>query len=166
MVTFGITILLSILTVFLDSFFVALAGFRILPVLSIAFYNKINWRYLSIFILLTSLALDVVFHYVLGTNLLILVIILFLGRIMSIFVPWENNLGGYGLKYLGFVLYHILLATVPSLIQSGSWGILTGTIVGGALIKSLFAIGFCIVFDLVWGRVRSKDDSSSKLKLR
>lgn len=166
MIAFGVTILLSILTIFSDSFFVALAGIRIFPVLVIALYNKVNWRYLTVFVLLVSLALDVIFHYVLGTNLLILAIILFLGRITSIFVPWENNLGGYGLKYIGFVLYHILLAAVPSVILNGSWGILSWSVVGGALLRSLLAVGFCVAFDLIWSRIRSREDSSNKLKLK
>jgi len=160
----ALTILLSILTVFLDSFFVALAGFRILPVIAITMYNKVNWKYLVVFSLLSSLLLDVVYHYVLGTNLLILVIILFLGRIIAIFVPWGSNLGSYALKYLSFILYYILLALIPSLISSGTWGILSWGVVGGALLKSIFAVGFCLLFDVLLSRVRSKDNST-KLKL-
>lgn len=160
----ALTILLSILTVFLDSFFVALAGFRILPVIVITMYNRVNWKYIAIFSLLSSLLLDVVYHYVLGTNLLILVLILFLGRIIAIFVPWGNNIGSYALKYLGFILYYILLALIPTLISNGTWGILSWSVAGGSLLKSLLAIGFCFVFDIVLSRVRSKD-STTKLKL-
>lgn len=160
----ALTILLSILTVFLDSFLVALAGFRILPVIVITMYNKANWKYIAVFALLSSLLLDVVYHYVFGTNLLILVLILFLGRVIAIFVPWGNNLGSYVLKYFGFILYYILLALIPSLISSGSWGILSWGIVGGALLKSLFSIGSCFLFDIVLSSIRSKDNST-KLKL-
>lgn len=159
-----LTILFSILTVFLDSFFVAFAGFRILPVVVIAIYGKVNWKYIALFSILSSLLLDVVYHYVLGTNLLILAIILFLGRIVSIFVPFGSNIGSYALKYLGFILYYVLLALIPSLISNGTWGILSWGIIGLACLKSLFAIGICFVFDIVLSNVRSKDNST-KLKL-
>ncbi len=160
----ALIILFSILTIFLDSFFVALAGFRILPVIVIAIYSKVNWKYIALFSILSSLLLDVVYHYVLGTNLLILAIILFLGRIVSIFVPFGSNIGSYALKYLGFILYYILLALIPSLIGNGTWGILTWSIIGLACLKSLFTIGICFVFDIVLSNVRSKDNST-KLKL-
>lgn len=165
MIAMVVTILLSLLTVFLDSFFVALAGFRIFPIIVIALYGKIHWKYIVVFSVLVSIALDVVFHFVMGTNLLILVIILFLGRVASVFVPWGSNLGSYSLKYIGFVLYYVLLAVVPSLISNGTWGLLQWTVVGGAFLKSLFATGFCFVFDVIWGGIRSKG-LSTKLKLK
>lgn len=159
-----ITILISLLTIFLDSFFVALASFRILPIAVISMYGKCNWKHLLVFIFLTSLALDVVYHYVLGTNLLILVIILFLGRVISLLVPWGYNLGSYVLKYFGFVLYYVLLASLPSLISDGTLGLLSWGVVGGAFLKSIISLAICLGIDAVWGRIRSKGNSN-KLRL-
>lgn len=160
----AITILLSLLTIFLDSFFVALANFRILPIITIALYGKINWKYLLITISLVSIALDVVYHYVLGTNLLILAIILFLGRVVSLLIPWGYNLGSYILKYVGFTLYYVLLAIIPSLISTGTLGLISWGNIGGAFLKGIFSLAICLGIDMVWGRIRSKGNSN-KLKL-
>ena len=161
----AVTILLSFVTISLDSFFVALAGFRIFPVLTFAMYDKIKWKYLLLFLVLVSFVLDVIYHYVLGTNLFVVVIILLIGRVVSLFAPLGYNLVGYTTKYLLFFLYYILLALIPSLISQGVWGELTWVGVLGYLLKSLFSLGFCLIFDLLWNRLRRRDDSK-KLKLR
>lgn len=161
----AVTILLSLVTIFLDSFFVALAGFRIFPVLNFILYDKIKWKYLLLFLVLVSFVLDVIYHYVLGTNLFVLAIILLAGRAISLFAPLGYNLVGYIVKCIFFFLYYVLLALIPSLISQGVWGELTWALVGGYLLKSLFSLGLCLVFDILWNRLRQRDDST-KLKLR
>ncbi len=113
---------------------------------------------------LISIALDVVYHYVLGTNLLILAIMLFLGRVVSLLIPWGYNLGSYILKYAGFILYYVLLSIIPSLISTGVLGLISWGNIGGAFLKGIFSLVICLGIDLVWGRIRSKGDSN-KFKL-
>lgn len=158
-------LLTSLLVVFLESFLVALGNFRLLYLLTISLFNKINWRYLLVFSVATSLVLDVVYHYVLGTNLLLISISLILMLGISLIIPLEYSLPGYVVKFICILIYYISIALIPNLILVGQLGSLTGTMVIGMLIKSVISIVFCVLFDLVWSRLRGREEGT-KLRLQ
>lgn len=158
-------LLISFLVIFLEGFFVALGNVRIFYLLALTLFNKINWKYLLIFSVVTSVILDVVYHYVLGTNLLLLSISLFLLLIVSLLIPRGYNLPGYIVKFASIFLYYISVALIPDLISTGQLGSITWPMIGGMLIKSIISIIFCLVFDMVWGRLRKKEEGT-KLRLK
>ena len=155
-----LTILISFITIFLESFFVALGNFKIFALLSLGLFNKINWKYIVIFTVISSLALDVVFHFVLGTNLLVVAIILVLNRLVAFLVPVDYSIAGYSVKSISMFLYYILIAVVPSLLSEGHWGYIDGVFVWGAILKSAISLALLILFDIGWSRLRKKEDAS------
>lgn len=157
------TLLIGIFTIFLEGFLVALGNLRFFFLLNLALFNKINWKYLLILVVLGSVVLDVIYHYVLGTNLLITGISLLLMLGISLLVPLEYNLPGYSVKFFCIFIYYLLLAFVPELISTGNWANITGLMVGGMVLKAGISIAFCVVFDLIWSRLRKRDEG---MKLR
>jgi hypothetical protein len=153
-------LLICFLTIFLEGFFVALGSFRIFFLLNISLFNKINWKYLLTFSLISSLILDVICHYVLGTNLLLVAIPLLLMLGISLFVPLEYNLPGYSVRFVCIFVYYLLVAFVPELILTGNWVTITGLMVGGMVLKAVISIAFCVVFDLIWSRLRKKEEGT------
>lgn len=153
-------LLTSFLAIFLESFFVALGSFRIFFLLNISLFNKINWKYLLTFSLISSLILDVIYHYVLGTNLLLVAIPLLLMLGISLLVPLEYNLPGYSIRFVCIFVYYLLLSFVPELILTGNWVVITGSMVGGMVLKTSISIICCLVFDLIWSRLRKKEEGT------
>lgn len=149
--------------IFLEGFLVALGSFRFFFLLNMALFNKINWKYLLILVVLGSVVLDVIYHYVLGTNLLITGISLLLMLGISLLVPLEYNLPGYSVKFFCIFIYYLLFAFAPELISTGNWANISGLMVGGMVFKALISIAFCVVFDLIWSRLRKRDEG---MKLR
>ncbi len=157
------TLLIGISTIFLEGFLVALGNLRFCFLLNLALFNKINWKYLLILVVLGSVVLDVIYHYVLGTNLLITGISLLLMLGISMLVPLEYNLPGYSVRFFCIFVYYLLLAFVPELISTGNWTSITGLMIGGMVLKALASIAFCVVFDMIWSRLRKRDEG---MKLR
>lgn len=153
-------LLTCFLTIFLEGFLVALGNLRFFFLLNIALFNKINWKYLLLFAILGSVVLDVIYHYVLGTNLLITGLSLLLMLAISLLVPLNYNLPGYSVKFFCIFIYYLLLAFVPELISTGNWVSITGLMVGGMVLKALASIAFCVVFDMVWSRLRKRDEGT------
>ncbi len=151
--------------VFLESFLVALCDLRILFLVSVVAFKKINWRYLCIAIAISSIVLDVVYHYVLGTNLILIAIPMLLLLLFSLFVPLGQSLPGYAVKLGIFVFYNVLLVTVPNFLLEGVFGQLSWAILLGILVKSCVSVLLCFVADLVWDRFRKKEDGT-KLRLK
>lgn len=153
-------LLTCFLTIFLEGFLVALGNFRFFFLLNIALFNKINWKYFLIFAILGSVVFDVIYHYVLGTNLLITSISLLIMLGISLLIPLNDNLPGYSVKFLCIFVYYLLLSFVPELISTGNWVSITGLMVGGMVLKALVSIAFCVAFDLVWSRLRKRDEGT------
>lgn len=158
------TLLAIIGVVFFENLFVALCNFRILFLISLITFKKVDWRYLCVFVAVTSIILDVIYHYTFGTNLIIIAIPYLILLATSLFVPFGKTLPSYVVKFFAFIIYYILLTIVPNFFTEGvfaqlSWGILLSI-----LIKSVVAILVCFITDLVWDRFRGKD-SGSKLRL-
>lgn len=157
--------LISFFTIFLESFLVALGNFRISFLLVLCFFNKINWKYLLLILSITSLILDVIYHYTLGTNLLLVSLSLFVFLGFSLIVPPGVSIPGYVVKFVCIFLYYTFVLILPNLILTGTWTNITIPLVGGILVKSLVSLVFCVIFDLVWGRIRQKNESN-KLRLQ
>jgi hypothetical protein len=153
-------LLTSFLTIFLEGFLVALGNFRLFFLLNISLFNKINWKYLLGYSVLSSLILDVIYHYVLGTNLLLVAIPLLLMLGISLVVPLEYNLPGYSVRFVCIFVYYLLVSFVPELILSGDWVSITGIMIGGMVLKAAISVAFCILFDIVWSRLRKKEEGT------
>jgi len=153
-------LLTCFLTIFLEGFFVALGSFRLFFLLNISLFGKINWKYLLTFSLISSLILDVMYHYVLGTNLLLVAIPLLLMLGISLLVPLEYNLPGYSVRFVCIFVYYLLLSFVPELILTGNWVTITGLMIGGMVLKTAISIICCLAFDLIWSRLRKKEEGT------
>jgi hypothetical protein len=97
---------------------------------------------------------------VLGTNLLLVVIPLLLMLAISLVIPLDYNLPGYSVKFFCIFVYYLLLAFVPELILTGNWVTITGLMIGGMVLKAAISIIFCVVFDMVWSRLRKKEEGT------
>ncbi|MBU1119699.1 hypothetical protein KKA50_00660 [Patescibacteria group bacterium] len=146
--------------IFLESFLVALANLRFLFLLNVSLFNKINWKHLLSFSLLSSLILDVIYHYVLGTNLLMVAVPLLIMLLISLIVPLENSLPGYSVKFVCIFLYYLFVSFVPNLILTGQGTVITGVMLGGMVLKAAISVLFCVVFDVVWSRLRKKEEGT------
>jgi len=153
-------LLTCFLAIFLEGFFVALGNLRFFFLLNISLFNKINWKYILIFAVISSVILDVIYHYVLGTNLLIATVSLMMMIGISLLVPIDYNLPGYSVKFVCIFIYYLLLSFVPELITTGNWTSITGLMIGSMVLKSAISILFCVVFDLIWSRLRKKEDGT------
>ena len=157
-------IISSLAVIFLESFLIALCNFRIFFLVVLLLFKKINWKYILIFAILTSLILDVVYHYILGTNLLILAIPLLVMLGISLLIPIDNTLPGYVVKLFCIILYYFLVYWIPNLLIMGNFQTITFGIIVGIVLKSIFSLGICVVFDILWGKLRKKE-TLTKLRL-
>lgn len=155
----------TFITVFLESFFTALCGFKLFYLVTLIFFRKIDWKYIFSFVVISSLILDVVSHYILGTNLLIIIIPLIVMFGISFLIPIENSFPGYVVKFLSFVIYYLLSYLVPNLLLEGIFQTVSWTILGEIILKSIISVGLCFLFDLVWNGIRNKE-KSTKLRLK
>ncbi len=158
-------LIISFLVIVLEGFFVALGNLRFFFLLNLSLFGKVNWKFLLTFSLVGSLILDVVYHYVLGTNLLLVAISLLLMLGISLLIPLENNLPGYSVKFVCIFIYYLSVALIPELILTGQWVPLTGLLLGGMVLKAAISIAFCIVFDIVWSRLRKREEGT-KIRLQ
>lgn len=158
-------LIISFLVIVLEGFFVALGNLRFFFLLNLSLFGKVNWKFLLTFSLVGSLILDVVYHYVLGTNLLLVAISLLLMLGISLLIPLENNLPGYSVKFVCIFIYYLSVALIPELILTGQWVPLTGLLLGGMVLKAAISIAFCIVFDIVWSRLRKREEGA-KIRLQ
>jgi len=154
----------TLLVIFLESFFVALCNFRIFYLVILLLFKRINWKYLLIFVFLTSIISDVVYHYVFGATLLITMIPLLLVIGGSFLISVNNMLPGYVIKFLSIILYYLLLHWVPSLLSNGLFISITLSGVGIIVLKSFITLGICFVFDILMDRVRKREENG-KLRL-
>jgi hypothetical protein len=128
-------------------------------------FKKINWKYLTVITIFTSLVLDLVYHYVLGTSLVLVGIsmLVFLG--FSLFIPLGQTLPGYAVKFGIFILYGILVCIVPNLFLEGVLGQISWVILLGVVTKAIVSVLLCFVFDIIWDRFRKREDGT-KLRLK
>jgi hypothetical protein len=153
----------TFVTVALEGFLVALGNLRFFYILNLSFFGKVNWKFLLTFSIVGSLILDVIYHYVLGTNLLLVAISLLLLLGISLLIPLENNLPGYCVKFVCIFLYYLSVSVIPEFILTGQWNNISGLMLGGMVLKAVISVIFCVVFDIVWNRLR-KGEEGTKLR--
>lgn len=153
-------LLISLIAIFVESFLVAFTNIRFFFILNLSLFKKINWKWLLILSVVGSVILDVIYHYALGTNLLLTSFSLLILLVASLLVPLEYNLPGYSVKFVCIFLYYLLVAFVPALISTGQWTAITGLMIGGMVLKALASIAFCVVFDLIWSRLRKREEGT------
>lgn len=155
----------SFLTIFLESFFTAFCGFKMIYLFTLAGFKKVDWKYLLIFTVVTSLILDVVYHYILGTNLLLICIPLLIMWGTSFLVPLENSFPSYIVKFVTFLIFYFASYWIPNLLLEGIWKYITWGVIGGIAVKSIISVLICFAFDVIWLGIRSKQENT-KLKLK
>lgn len=158
-------ILTIFLSVFLESFFVALANFRIIFLGVLVAYKRINWKYLAAFLIVTSLISDIVFHYVLGTSLLTMSIPLILFEVSVQLIPSKDNLTGVIMAFLLFIIYYILLTIVPNWLSEGVLGALNLSIILSIFFKALASVVIYFFANLLLKKMRNRE-GDSKLRLK
>lgn len=161
MVIFGILSLF--LVPFLEGFFVSLFGFRLLFLLSVFFFKKVDWRILLPFVFVISLVCDVLYHYPLGFNSIFIGIFLFFIWLTGLFFHSEFSLSNYAGKFLVFFLYLICFVLFSSFVSTGYWGNIDWQVAGLSVVKAGICTLACFLSDIVWSRFRSGDD---KMKIR
>jgi len=97
---------------------------------------------------------------VLGTNLLMVAVPLLIMLLISLIVPLENSLPGYSVKFVCIFLYYLFVSFVPNLILTGQGTVITGVMLGGMVLKAAISVLFCVVFDVVWSRLRKKEEGT------
>jgi len=148
------------LLLFLESFFVHLISFRIIFLVFLFAFKKLDWKQLLIMAILISIAMDVTTHYRLGTNLLMLILPLSLFSIFSLFSSVEDGVGSYIVKFLAIFTYYILNLILPSLLLSGTLGIVNGKLILVSLVSSLVSMGLLLLVDYILGGIRKRGNIS------
>lgn len=146
--------------IFLESFFVAFGGFRIIFLTTLIAFRKVNWKYLLTFLVVTSLIMDVVMHYPLGINLLVICIPLGILALLTIFIPIDHILIENIVKFVLFVIYYFLIAILPSLFLNGAFDRITWAIVFFVIIKAVISSFICLGVEVFLRRLRKRENSS------
>ena len=153
------------LLVFLESIFVNLFSFRLIFLLFLFAYKKIDWKKLLVVASVLSLVMDVTMHYKLGTNLLMLIVPLGMFSLFSTFSSVEDGIGSYIVRFVSILLYHILNLILPSLLLTGTLGVINGKLLIYALINSLVSILLFLLVHYIIGGIRKRGDAS-KIRLK
>ncbi len=150
--------------IFLDGLFSALIGLKLIFILLLLLYKKVDWRILFSVMFLLFLITDVVYHYALGTSFLIALIALIFYSITSTFVS-TTGIFSWLVKLVTFFIYYILLSTVPSLFLTQKFSNITlDTLLYSLLISAISVVITTSLQQLV-SRVRDESGGKSKIKL-
>lgn len=148
------------LLIFLESIFTHLFTFRLVFLLFLFAYKKVDWRQLLIVSVIVSLVMDVTMHYTLGTNLLMFVIPLSLFALFSTFSSVEDGVGSYVVRFFSIFLYYILNLILPPLFLSGTLGLVNGKLIIYLLINSVISVLLLVLVNHVLGGLRKRGNAS------
>lgn len=164
-----ISALIFIISIFaliiLESFLGALGGVSIIFVFIMVAFGKFDWRVLLAFVVVISLCLDVVNHYVLGASLLLLGVSLGVFLLISLFVPVGMNMTGLIPYFVAFLGYYFFGSFLPSLISFGGVETITWAMLGASFVKALVSVALLVVGNIWVQRFRG-NKLSSKLSFR
>lgn len=149
----------------LEAFFGSFLGFKIIFLVLLFAYKKIDWKKLFLFILVISLVMDVTMHYKLGTNLLLFTIPLGLFAFFSLFSSVEDGIGSYVVRFFAIFLYYILNLILPELLILGNLGHIDMRAVLVSLTKVVVSILLLFLINYVIGGMR-KRGSTSQIRLK
>ena len=148
-----------IATTFLEGFLFGAFGIRIFFVLILLLMGRLNIKLLTIILVIYALISDVIFHYPLGTDILLIGIPLILLFSSSFFFNINEGIIGYGIKYISMAIYLLLIPVLPPLLLGGSLGALTWEIVLMVGIKALVLTVVLYLFDLLLNSTRGKENN-------
>jgi hypothetical protein len=157
-ILFGIVGIFGIL--FLESFFVALFGFRLMVILFIFLFKKVDWKILAVIFSALFFISDVVNNLPLGSNSLISSITLGLLMISSLFFSVDSDITGSFVRIAVFTIYYILLKILPSFFLSGRLGFLDVGDVFSALIKAIVTTLLILLLEYILAGLRNRGNAS------
>lgn len=153
------------LLIFVEAFFVNLFAFRIIFLLFLFAYKKLDWKELLSVFFVISLIMDVTMHYKLGTNLLLFMIPLGVFSLFTLFSSVEDGVGAYIVRFFSIFLYYVLNLMLPSFLLTGTLGSINGRSVLYSFVASLFAILLLFLISYMIGGIR-KRGSPSQIRLK
>lgn len=108
-----------------ESFFSALFGFKVAFFLILLLQNRLDRKLLLVISFLFFLILDVMNHWVLGSNFLMALIPLILHYILSLFLSTNSGFFYYIFKLVALFVYYILIIVVPPFLLNRVFGTLS-----------------------------------------
>lgn len=145
---------------FLEHFFLSLFNFRILFVLFLFGYKKIDWKILLLLSGIIAIIIDVTMHYRLGTNLLLFVIPVAVLSLFSVFFSLDEGVVSYVLKFVVSIIYYVSNALLPSLLLDGKWGVFNGNVLLVCIMKALITVLLLFLLDMLMDRFRKRGNTS------
>jgi len=144
---------------FIESFLFGAFGIRIFFVLILLLLGRLDIKWVLGILVVYALISDVVFHYPLGTDIILVGIPLLLLFTSSFIFNIYEGVVGYGIKFISIALYFVLILILPSLFLSGSLGILTWHMVLMTGIKSILLIVALYIIDMILSFTRGKESN-------
>lgn len=155
-----ITILGIVFLVFFESFLLAFVNFRLSMIIFFFLFKKIDWKLLFIPFTVLLLIFDVVKNFPLGTNLLILTIILGFYVLLSLIFSVEGGLTGFFINIFLFLSYYILLLVLPKFLSVGTLGDLSVRNVLVSLAKAILSSFILLFLNNTFANFRKRGNSS------
>lgn len=108
-----------------ESFFSALFGLKVAFFLILLLQNRLDRKLLLVISFLFFLILDVMNHWVLGSNFLMALIPLILHYILSLFLSTNSGFFYYIFKLVTLFVYYILIIVIPPFLLNRVFGTLS-----------------------------------------
>lgn len=105
-----------------ESFLSSLFGFKAAFLLILLLQNRLDRRLLLSVSFLFFLIFDVMNHWILGSNFLIILIPLALHYILSLFLSTNSGFFYYVFKFITIFLYYVLLIVIPPFLLNRVFG--------------------------------------------
>ncbi|HNR53105.1 MAG TPA: hypothetical protein PKI16_01330 [Candidatus Dojkabacteria bacterium] len=144
---------------FIEGFLLSAFGIRIFFVLILLLLGRLDIKWLSGILVIYALISDVVFHYPLGIDILLVGIPLLLLFGSSFIFNINEGVVGYGIKLITIALYFVLILVLPPLFLNGSFGILTWHMVLILGIKSVLLVIVLYIMDILLSFTRGKENN-------
>jgi hypothetical protein len=154
-------ILIFLLSFSLELFVAVFGGFSLVVIFLLFFFKKLDWKKILIFGLILSVCLDVVNHYVLGTNLLLLGSSVLFFYLSTLVFPEQKNLLGLFPYIFSFLVYYLMKQVVPHFMLFGSFGGVQGPDVWKIFLMSVISSGLVFLLDVLYDLFRSNKVSSN-----
>lgn len=148
-----------IATTFFEGFLFGAFGIRIFLVVILLLAGRLNIKLLSLILIIYSLISDVIFHYPLGTDILLVGIPMILLFGCSFFFNINDGVVGYSIKFLSIVLYLFLIRLLPPLLLNGNFGILAWDIALITVVKAFVLTVGLYLLDLLLSFTRGKENN-------
>jgi len=145
--------------VFLEGFLFNAFGIRIFFVLILLLIGRLNIKWVMTILVVYALISDVVFHYPLGTDILLIGVPLLLLFLSSLLFSISEGLVSYAIKFIVISFSFILISVLPPLILNGSVGILTWHMILIIGIKALLLTGAVYLVDVLLNLARGKESN-------